>query len=130
MGWDGIDELKAQVRGWRTRAVPGLGFRHHRALGARERRWAKWVGQGDMAHFMGYRFSYLTCRAAYRALREPAAIGMVWGFVSAAIARREQYPDPAVRAHLRRQQTLRNLPRRVRESFGIGDRRSHLARRP
>jgi biofilm PGA synthesis N-glycosyltransferase PgaC len=128
MGWDGIDELKAQVAGWRTGPVPGLAFRHHRPLGARERKWAKWVGQGDMAHFMGYRFSYLALRAIYRALREPSAVGMVWGYLSAVVARRDRYDDPAVRAHLRSQQALRRLPRRVRESFGRED-ASQLVRR-
>jgi biofilm PGA synthesis N-glycosyltransferase PgaC len=128
MGWDGIDELKAQVGGWRTGSVPGLGFHHHRALGAREGKWEKWVGQGDMAHFMGYRFSYLALRALYRALREPSAVGMVWGYLSAVVRRRARYDDPAVRAHLRSQQALRRLPHRVRESFGR-DGASQLVRR-
>jgi poly-beta-1,6-N-acetyl-D-glucosamine synthase len=121
MGWDGIDELKAQVAGWRTGPVPGLAFHHHRPLGAREPKWAKWVAQGDMAHYMGYRFSYLALRALYRALREPSAVGMVWGYLSAVVARRDRYGDPAVRAHLRSQQALRRLPQRVRESFGRED---------
>jgi poly-beta-1,6-N-acetyl-D-glucosamine synthase len=129
MGWDGIDELKAQVAGWRTGPVPGLEFRHHRALGAREPKWSKWVGQGDMAHFMGYRFSYLALRALYRALREPSAVGMVWGYLSAVVTRRDRYDDPAVRAHLRSQQALRRLPHRVRESFGRDGGASQLVRR-
>ena len=37
-GWDGIDELKAQVASWHTRTLPTVPFRHHRALGAREGR--------------------------------------------------------------------------------------------
>jgi poly-beta-1,6-N-acetyl-D-glucosamine synthase len=118
MGWDGIDELKAQVAGWRTASLDGLRFDHHRALGGRERRWAKWVGQGDMAHFMGYRFPYLLARTGYRMLREPSAAGMVWGYVSAAAARRPRHSDDAVRRHLRRQQSLGVLPRRISESLG------------
>jgi poly-beta-1,6-N-acetyl-D-glucosamine synthase len=118
MGWDGIDELKAQVDGWHTRSLPGVPFHHHRALGARERAWPKWVGQGDMAHFMGYRFEYLLARALYRSLREPSAIGMVWGYLAAVALRKPQYSDKAVRRHLRAQQSLTALPRRVREALG------------
>ncbi len=107
MGWDGIDELKAQVAGWHTRALDDVPFRHHRALGAREQSWSKWVRQGDMAHYMGYRFSYLLARTAYRALREPAAAGMVWGYVAAAAHGSAHYPEAAVRNHLRDQQRVR-----------------------
>jgi glycosyltransferase involved in cell wall biosynthesis len=118
MGWDGIDELRAQVAGWRTRTIDGLPFLHHRALGARERSWSKWVAQGDMAHYMGYRFSYLLLRAGYRSLREPSATGMIWGFLTDVARRTPRYPDPAVRRHLREQQSLLALPRRVREALG------------
>jgi biofilm PGA synthesis N-glycosyltransferase PgaC len=118
MGWDGIDELKAQVAGWRTASLPELPFRHHRLLGARERTWTKWVGHGDMAHYMGYRFGYLLARTGFRSLREPAAAGMVWGYLSAALRGNERYADPAVLGHLRRQQSLRALPQRVREVLG------------
>ena len=121
MGWDGIDELKAQVKGWKTRTIADLPFLHHRVLGARERAWAKWVGQGDMAHFMGYRFEYLLARAAYRSVREPTAIGMVWGYVGAVASRRPQQQDPDVRRLLRSQQSFSSLPRRVREALGRAD---------
>ncbi len=118
MGWDGIDELKAQVAGWNTRTLPDVPFRHHRALGAREGSWSKWVGQGDMAHFMGYRFGYLLVRTGYRSLREPTATGMVWGYLAAAARRKERLADEDVRRHLRKQQSLTALPRRAREALG------------
>jgi glycosyltransferase involved in cell wall biosynthesis len=118
MGWDGIDELKAQVAGWQTASIPDLRFYHHRLLGARERAWSKWVGQGDMAHYMGYRFAYLLARTGYRMIREPAAAGMVWGYLSAVLGRRERYADPQVRDHLRRQQSISALPQRIGEALG------------
>jgi glycosyltransferase involved in cell wall biosynthesis len=120
MGWDGIDELKAQVAGWQTASLDDLRFFHHRPLGARERAWSKWVGQGDMAHYMGYRFGYLLARTGYRMLRELTAVGMLWGYLDAAVRGREQYADRDVRNHLRRQQSLAALPRRVREALGRG----------
>jgi poly-beta-1,6-N-acetyl-D-glucosamine synthase len=129
MGWDGIDELKARVKGWRTMSIPHLYFHHHRPLGARERHWQKWVGQGDMSHYMGYRFSYLTARTLYRTLQEPAAAGMLWGYLRAVWRRSPRYADPEVRAYLRGQQTLRTLPDRIREAFGLTGDRSRLRQR-
>ena len=36
MGWDGIDEARAVLAGWRVHPVPGLYFRHHRPRGRRD----------------------------------------------------------------------------------------------
>ncbi len=118
MGWDGIDEIKAAVRGWRTATLPEIVFFHHRTLGAREDARAKWVRQGEMAHFMGYRLSYLILRALYRAVREPKALAMVWGYADAVRRGRPRYADSEVRDWLRREQSLRRLPRRAREALG------------
>ncbi len=120
MGWDGIDEIKATTRGWRTTSFPDLPFRHHRSTGERERRVSKWIEQGDMAHYMGYRPSYLVFRAIFRAFREqqPSAVAMIWGYGRAVVQRRPSCPDEAVRSWLRREQGLRRLPVRVREAFG------------
>lgn len=118
MGWDGIDELKAQTRGWTTRSIADLPIRHHRPLGERERRAAKWLAQGEMAYFMGYRPSYLLARSLYRAIREPTALAMVAGYLRSAMARAPRYRDAAVRKLLRDEQSLRRLPRRVREALG------------
>jgi biofilm PGA synthesis N-glycosyltransferase PgaC len=119
MGWDGIDEFKANVRGWTTGTIHDLPFRHHRLEGQRDgSRRAAWEAQGSVSHYMGYRIPYLTLRALYRARREPAALAMIWGFVKAAARREPRCPDADVRAYLRSQQTLRALPLRVREALG------------
>jgi glycosyltransferase involved in cell wall biosynthesis len=119
MGWDGIDELKAQVRGWRTGTLPELEFHHHRALGDREPTWSKWTIQGDMAHFMGYRPYYVVARSLYRSLQAPSALAILWGYVRAVLTRRQRCADAAAVDRLRDQQSLRSLPRRIREARGM-----------
>jgi glycosyltransferase involved in cell wall biosynthesis len=119
MGWDGIDELKAQVRGWGTRTLPGLCFCHHRVIGTREPTWSKWAIQGDMAHFMGYRPYYVVARSLYRALQAPSAVAMLWGYARAAVTGRPRCSDPEAIAQLRRQQSLRSIPARAREARGV-----------
>ena len=119
MGWDGIDELKAQLRGWQTRTLVDLPFRHHRAEGARDgRRWKAWTARGRASHYMGYRSWYLLLRTVHHARTEPAALAMIWGYAAAAVRRRPVCPDPIVRAQLRREQSIRNLRARRRDALG------------
>lgn len=118
LGWDGIDELKAAVRGWRTATISDVVFFHHRKVGEREAAYARWRRQGETAHYMGYRPSYLLVRALYRALHEPSALAMVHGYWSAALRRAPRYGDREVRDWLRREQSLRRLPRRASEALG------------
>jgi biofilm PGA synthesis N-glycosyltransferase PgaC len=119
MGWDGIDELKAQAHGWRTLTLLDLPFRHHRREGERDgSRYRAWHARGRASHYMGYRPTYLVIRAVHPARVEPAALAMLVGYVRAVLTRRSQYEDRRVRASLRRQQRLRNLPARRREALG------------
>lgn len=119
LGWDGLDEAGAAVRGWTARIVPSLAFHHHRRVGARDgARHRRWLAQGRAAHYMGYRLPYLFVRTLYRARVEPAALAMLWGYGAAALRREPRYADRAVRARLREAQRLRRLPLRMREATG------------
>ena len=116
LGWDGLDEMHANRLGWTTRTIRDLPFRHHRAIAERERsHLAAWVAQGEANHYMGYRPSYALLRALRRASDDPAALGLLWGYAVAAVLRRPQ--DEVARSHVRRQQALRRLPLRARESL-------------
>jgi len=117
-GWDEIDALRAQVRGWRVGTIPELFFRHHRPEGERDGGLRRWADQGDTAHYMGYRFSYLLLRTLFNLRDDPAAIAMPWGFLRATLERRPTLDDPDVRALLRREQRVRALPLRLREALG------------
>jgi biofilm PGA synthesis N-glycosyltransferase PgaC len=107
MGWDGLDEISVQLRGLRTQTFIDLPFRHHRPEGGRE---LSSLHQGEAlgraAWYMGYRPSYLTLRALYRARQEPAAIGMLWGYFGAARRRAPQCPNKQLVDALRERQRL------------------------
>jgi poly-beta-1,6-N-acetyl-D-glucosamine synthase len=118
MGWDGLDLAKAAVKGWRTRLLLDLPFRHHRSEGVRDgRRLRTWTIQGEANHFMGYRFSYLLIRTLYRMLHDPAAVGLLLGYARARARRRPQCSDVEVREYVRKGQSFRLLPRRAREAM-------------
>lgn len=113
MGWDGLDELRVQLRGMKTKTFLDLPFRHNRPEGGRElTSLHHGAALGRASWYMGYRPSYLALRALYRARSQPAALGMLWGYGAAAISRSPRHPDRAVVALLRRRQRLRATLRR------------------
>lgn len=119
LGWAGIDEIKANVLGWRTGVLYDLPFLHHRPMGARERtRMRAWSMEGDAAWYMGYRPSYLILRSLFHSRRDFLAGAMILGYVLAALTGKPRHDDPAVRSYVRRQQSLRSLPLRMMEAIG------------
>lgn len=115
--WDGIDEIKANARGWRTVTFLDLPFQHHRREGERDGRFGSRVEQGRAAHYLGYRGWYLVLRAFRHLPREPAATGLIWGYASSMLAGQPRCADENARAYLRRQQSPLRLPARARETF-------------
>lgn len=120
VAWDGVDEFKANARGWRTIAFEDLPFFHHRIEGQRDgSAWRARTNQGRAAYFLGYRAWYLMLRALWHSRRDPAAIAMIGGFAAAVAAREGRCGDAPARAYLRRQQSLRSLPLRAVEAIGL-----------
>ncbi|HEY1276814.1 MAG TPA: glycosyltransferase family A protein [Thermoleophilaceae bacterium] len=112
LGWDGVDEVMAELRGYRTAGFHDLGFRHHRKVGEREGRIRAGSALGRQAWYMGYRPTYLVLRAVYRARENVASLAMVWGYVAAAVTRAPRCPHPLVIRRIRAAQRLRLVVRR------------------
>jgi glycosyltransferase involved in cell wall biosynthesis len=119
MGWDGVDELKANLAGYRTRTLTDLPFRHHRPEGVRDGRFRARANQGRAAYYMDYRPGYLVLRAVFNLRGDRASLGMVWGYAGAAVRREPRLADAQVRRFLRDRQRLRELPARLREARGV-----------
>jgi glycosyltransferase involved in cell wall biosynthesis len=117
IGWEAVDEARAALNGWHTRTLPDLAFYHHRRLGGRDGARRAWVAQGHLAHYLGYRVSFMLLKLLWRLRREPAAVAMLWGYAEAAVRREERFPEEDVRAFLRRKQRIRALPLRLREAL-------------
>ena len=120
LGWDGLDELCATVRGWETTTFLDLPFHHHRRVGDRDpHARATWVAEGRLAHYMRYRPGYLTARACFCAVRDrqPAALGLLWGYGAAALSREPRWGQDEAAEYLRSLQRARALPVRAREAL-------------
>jgi glycosyltransferase involved in cell wall biosynthesis len=119
MGWDGIDQIKANIAGWRTATFKDLPFFHHRPEGVRDgAAFRARVNQGRASYYMGYRPTYLLLRSAFAVRRDRAALGLVWGYALEAASRRPRCPDPSVRQYVRSQQSAGHWRRRLDEARG------------
>ncbi len=72
-GWDGIDEFKANARGWRTMTFEDLPFRHHRREGERDGAACARARPGPCGAL--HRLPALVSRAARALERAPRAGG-------------------------------------------------------
>lgn len=119
MGWDGIDQIKANVAGWTTATFKDIPFFHHRPEGARKGgSFAVRTRQGQAAYYMGYRPSYLVLRAMFATRNDLGALGLVWGYLRSLASQAPRCADPFVRAHLRETQRLRLVGKRLKEALG------------
>ena len=118
--WDGVDEFKANSRGWRHDGFRGVA--RFTTTAVRERGTARpgaraEPGQGGALP----RLSAVVSRAP-RALATRGASrlhsAMIWGYAAAALRRAERNADVEARAYLRRQQSPRNLRHRALEARG------------
>jgi glycosyltransferase involved in cell wall biosynthesis len=112
LGWDGIDEVMAEMRGYRTAALLDLGFRHHRKVGERDGHLRAGTALGVQAWYMGYRPSYVVLRALYRTRENAASLAMVCGYAWAAVSGAPQCPNPTITDRVRDRQRLRIVMRR------------------
>jgi biofilm PGA synthesis N-glycosyltransferase PgaC len=110
-GWDAVDELRAQMKGWKTRTFRDLCVRHHRPTGAVEGRLKGRVRQGETSYFLGYTWSQILARSTYRGLMDrPFILGgtaMLWGYVRSWLTRKPQFGDQELRAYLRQKKSVR-----------------------
>lgn len=114
VGWDHIDQLKAGARGWQSLEITDLCFEHRRKEGARDGN-RHWYIQGEAAHYLGYRPTYLLLRTLHRAASDPAAFRMIGGYVGGLVHRRRRCGDRWVTEKVRAQQRLSQLPNRISE---------------
>lgn len=118
MSWDSISQLRANALGWRTATLLDLPFRHHRPEGDRDgSRRAAWLAEGRSAHHLWYRPWYLGLRTVNHLLRgDWAAPWLLAGYAGSALRRRPRAADPLLRGYVRRLQSPRQLPARLREA--------------
>jgi poly-beta-1,6-N-acetyl-D-glucosamine synthase len=114
VGWDTVDELKANMLGWSTRTLPDIRIVHHRPAGAAYGTWANWLKNGRANYAAGYHPIFMLAKCVSRFFRKPyvtAALGLWAGFCSGYVKRIWRIDDPALIRYVRTQQIYRLLGR-------------------
>ncbi len=76
-GSDTVDEVKANMLGWRTTSFPDLQLIHHRPTGASWGRWGGLVKDGRIDYVYGSHPAFLTAKSIARIIRQPYVVGSI-----------------------------------------------------
>jgi glycosyltransferase involved in cell wall biosynthesis len=112
LGWDTLDEIKANQLGWMTQSFPDVQLFHHRVTGAAWGAWGNAINDGEADYLVGYHplFFFLKCiRHIFQSPYLVRSVGMVYGFLRCVMRRTPQVADGELKTYLRRQQLRRLL---------------------
>jgi len=109
-GWDTLDEVKANMLGWKTRTLAGLNVHHHRPTGAAYGAWKDRVKAGLANYITGYHPLFMLLKCTRRMAEKPYLIGgcgLLFGFVKGYLTGTAQVEDKALIRYFRQQQMNR-----------------------
>lgn len=108
MGWDGIDEIKARMKGWEAEPVKELHIMHHRPEGKANGFFCSGIERGKGSYYMGYHPLYMLARSVKSAIigRPPLVdgAGMMAGYIISWIKGDERISDEEFIRFLRKNQ--------------------------
>jgi glycosyltransferase involved in cell wall biosynthesis len=113
-GWDTVDEVKANMKGWATRTFPEIHLVHLKPTGIADGTWLNAYKNGRANYVTGYDPLFMLAKCFKRAFTKPlivCGLAMGAGFCSGYLKRLPQVPDLNVIRYLRRQQRRRLLLR-------------------
>ena len=109
-GWDTVDEIKANMLGWKTLTFPHIQLVHHRPTGGAYGDWSNWTKNGFANYVAGYDPIFMICKCIKRLVEQPTTVGIkiaiaLWyGFLKGYLKRSPQVDDPELIRYLRIQQ--------------------------
>lgn len=112
LGWDTVDEVTANMKGWRTETFADLHLTHHRVTGSS---WGKWQGlvkDGKADYLVGYHPLFFAGKCARRIFKRPfgmETLGLSYGFVRCYVDGTPRVVSPEVMQFVRQQQLNRLL---------------------
>jgi len=110
-GWDTVDEVYANMLGWKTRSFPELKIIQHRRTGGADGAWRSSIKDGSADFYAGYHPLFMLVKCIRRIFNQPyflESIGLLYGFSRGYIKRTPQFDNKAIIDYLRKQQ-LRKL---------------------
>ncbi|HEU5123476.1 MAG TPA: glycosyltransferase family A protein [Verrucomicrobiae bacterium] len=111
-GWDTLDEVKANMLGWRTYSFPELKTIQLKSTGSADGTWKNWFKNGVANYMVGYHPLFMGAKCLRRLFERPYFIvGMALGvgYLSGYWKQKPRETEPEVIRYLRRQQLNRLL---------------------
>ena len=111
-GWDTLDEVKANMKGFATQTFDDLPLTHYRFTGAADGSWKNWVKNGLANYISGYHPLFMLLKCIKRLPQKPrliASIGLFWGFCLGYLKHIPQVNEPELIAYLRKEQMKKLL---------------------
>ncbi len=110
LGWDGIDETYARMRGYETRSFDHIVARHHRPLGAADGAVRGRVRRGEVHYALGYHLPWAILKSLQLAFGRPgpgSGGAFLYGYLGAAGRSAPRVEDEEYRRFIRREQRHR-----------------------
>jgi hypothetical protein len=104
LGWDGIDQTYARMRGYRTRTFEQIVARHHRACGSADGLLRGRVRGGATQYVVGFSLPWVAAKSVKFARMRPVGISgaaFLYGYLRARILRAPRIDDPDFRRFVR-----------------------------
>jgi poly-beta-1,6-N-acetyl-D-glucosamine synthase len=106
-GWDTMDEVKANMLGWKTLTFPEINLLHLRHAGEAYGAWSNWTKNGMANYVVGYHPLFMLLKCCKRVFVRPyvlSAVGLFFGYFKGYITRRAQVDDKALIRYFKGQQ--------------------------
>ena len=106
-GWDTLDEVKANMLGWKSQTFAELKVVHYRYTGAADGQWKTYIKYGRANYISGYHPLFMVFKCLKRVVEKPilmGSFGLFYGYVSGYFKGIPQVDDKALIAYLRKQQ--------------------------
>ena len=111
-GWDTLDEVKANMLGWRTYTFADIRLIHHRKTGGADGGWKNAVKNGKAAYTVGYHPLFMLAKCLSRVLKQPflvGGVGLFYGYFTGRFNRTPRIQDSKLVVYIQRQQLRRLL---------------------
>tara|TARA_B100000287_G_scaffold21608_1_gene21312 strand:+ start:730 stop:1599 length:870 start_codon:yes stop_codon:yes gene_type:complete len=109
-GWDGIDNISAQMKNWETMPFREIEALHQRRTGSFSGLISGCFESGKFAHTMNYHPLFMIARSMHRMKSKPIVVGglsMITGFMWNKISRKSKLDDKEIVLFLRKKQKNR-----------------------
>jgi poly-beta-1,6-N-acetyl-D-glucosamine synthase len=109
-GWDTIDEVKANMLGWKTYSFADLRLLHHRFTGSEDGLLRDRVKHGKVCYTSGYHPLFVVASCARRLTQRPYVLGsaaILYGFLKSHFNHTPRLEDKSYVAYIRGQQLKR-----------------------